>query len=181
MAPIAITQASPIKEPFSRIKLSIDEPDTTSTVLSKTEPPSRDVPSPVGDPHKLPQFGATTLTSPTAPILYLPPLLSSLPKGYSHTFPASNGDKNARPLNTETRLPDIDPASLALHKALHHFRPTTAEYSVTPYEQAFNWTELQLPEDQEREWYCVVFRSKRKAGSDGGRELLSCLPTETIY
>jgi hypothetical protein len=35
-----------------------------------------------------------------------------------------------------------------------------------PYADAFNWAEMSLPEEEEREWYCVVFRSKRKAGSD---------------
>ena len=30
-----------------------------------------------------------------------------------------------------------------------------------------------LPADEEREWYCVAFRSKRKEGSDSGRESLS--------
>jgi hypothetical protein len=39
----------------------------------------------------------------------------------------------------------------------------------TPYGEAFNWDQLVLPEHEEREWYCVVFRSKRKAGSDGDR------------
>lgn len=77
-----------------------------------------------------------------------------------------------RPLKTETHLPDIDPASLYLHKALHYFRPVTTEYAETPYEAAFNWDELRLPDEAEREWYAVVFRSKRKEGSDGGRALL---------
>jgi hypothetical protein len=44
----------------------------------------------------------------------------------------------------------------------------TANYAVTPYADAFNWSSLQLPEDEEREWYCVVFRSKRKPESDSG-------------
>jgi hypothetical protein len=120
------------------------------------------------DPHHLPTFDSTTLTAPTAPILYLPPLLSSLPSGYSHSVDLVG---NHRPLTTDTRLPDIDPVSLMLHKALHKFQPVTSEYSVIPYEQAFNWKDLVLPEDAEREWYCVVFRSKRKEGSDGGRKL----------
>ena len=122
------------------------------------------------DPHHLPTFGSTTLTAPTAPILYLPPLLSSLPPGYAQP---PEHTSNYRPLTTDTRLPDIDPVSLMLHKALHKFQPTTTEYSVIPYEEAFNWSELHLPEDSEREWYCVVFRSKRKEGSDGGREFFS--------
>ena len=68
---------------------------------------------------------------------------------------------------TEIRLPDIDPTSLSLHKALHHFKPVTPDYAKTPYDQAFNWSELRLPKDEEREWFCAAFRSKRKAGSDG--------------
>ncbi|GLB37093.1 hypothetical protein LshimejAT787_0401440 [Lyophyllum shimeji] len=116
------------------------------------------------DPHELPTFGSSSLTRPRAPVLYLPPLLSSLPHHYSSgPIPSDHP-----PLVTETRLPDIDPTSLSLHKALHHFKPVDADYVSKPYAEAFNWSELVLPEDEEREWYCVVFRSKRKAGSDGG-------------
>ena len=121
------------------------------------------------DPHHLPVFDGTTLTAPSQPILYLPPLLSSLPPGYSHP-PETAGTH--RPLSTETRLPDIDPVSLLLHKALHHFPPVTDQYAETPFEHAFNWPELALPEDAEREWYAVVFQSKRKEGSDGGRKYI---------
>lgn len=119
------------------------------------------------DPHHLPKFDEKTLQSPTKPILYLPPLLSKLPLGYSHLpEPVSN----YQPLATETHLPDIDPVSLLLHKELHHFHTVTDDYAETPYENAFNWNELILPDYAEREWYAVVFRSKRKEGSDGGRE-----------
>ncbi|KAG5653040.1 hypothetical protein H0H81_002557 [Sphagnurus paluster] len=116
------------------------------------------------DPHDLPSFGSSSLTNPQAPVLYLPPLLSSLPNRY---LPEPINSEHP-PLVTETRLPDIDPASLSLHKALHHFKPVDADYVNKPYSEAFNWSSLTLPEDEEREWYCVVFRSKRKAGSDGG-------------
>ena len=117
----------------------------------------------INDPHKLPTFGESS-ASHSVPVLYLPPLLSSLPEQLE-PVPL---DSAQPPLVTETRLPDIDPASLSLHKALHKFAPKDADYAATPYAEAFNWTELSLPEDEEREWYCVVFRSKRKAGSDGG-------------
>ncbi|KAF5386238.1 hypothetical protein D9615_002524 [Tricholomella constricta] len=116
------------------------------------------------DPHELPSFNSTSLTRPQAPILYLPPLLSSLPDRY----PSEPISLDHPPLVTETRLPDIDPASLSLHKALHRFTPLDADYVNKPYAEAFNWSQLVLPEHEEREWYCVVFRSKRKAGSDGG-------------
>ncbi|KAJ3799153.1 hypothetical protein GGU11DRAFT_528141 [Lentinula aff. detonsa] len=120
--------------------------------------------NPARDPHVIPTFDSTSLAEPKSPILYLPPLLSSLPANVqrpplSHEHP---------PLITETRLPDIDPASLSLHKSLHQFRPLNTRYAASLYVDAFNWHELSLPEDEEREWYCVVFRSKRKAGSDGG-------------
>lgn len=119
------------------------------------------------DPHHLPDFNENDLRSPAKPILYLPPLLSKLPPGYSHPPDFSS---NYRPLATETHLPDIDPVSLLLHKELHHFHTVTDNYAETPYESAFNWDELILPENAEREWYAVVFRSKRKDGSDGGRK-----------
>jgi len=113
------------------------------------------------DPHSLPDFDSNG--EPTSPILYLPPLLSKLP----HTTPAIEID-NSNVLSTETHLPDIDPASLSLHKALHRFRPTSAAYADLPYDEGFNWADLELPEEEEREWYIVAFRSKRRDGSDGG-------------
>ncbi|KAH7923722.1 hypothetical protein BV22DRAFT_1014785 [Leucogyrophana mollusca] len=116
------------------------------------------------DPHLLPTFDSNSLTKPASAVLYLPPLLSSLPQKLPpHELPAEHP-----PLVTETRLPDIDPVSLSLHKALHHFHPITSDYAALPYSEAFNWSALQLPLDEEREWYCVVFRSKRKPGSDSG-------------
>ena len=119
------------------------------------------------DPHQLPVFDDKTLTSSTEPIFYLPPLLSSLPEGYSH--PAEDVAR-FKTLHTDSRLPEIDPLSLALHRALHCFSPITPEYAVTPYDKAFNWGEIRLPEEAEGEWYCVVFRSKRRPGSDSARK-----------
>jgi hypothetical protein len=114
------------------------------------------------DPHSFPSFDEKSLTEPQEHVLYLPPLLSSLPERFpSEALPLQNP-----PLVTETRLPDIDPASLSLHKALHHFKPLNSSYASTDYGEAFNWSELTLPEDEEREWYAVVFRSKRKVDSD---------------
>jgi len=119
------------------------------------------------DPHELPTFNAESLANPASTILYLPPLLSSLPHELGII---SDVSQERRPMLTKTHLPDIDPVSLSLHKALHHFRPANADYARLPYEEAFNWSELELPEDEKREWYCVVFRSKRKPGSDSERE-----------
>jgi hypothetical protein len=120
------------------------------------------------DPHSIPLFDSQSLCAPQTSVLYLPPLLSALPEGLKSQSILSGH----APAVTETRLPDIDPASLSLHKALHHFAPASSNYASTPYFEAFNWAELDLPDADEREWYCVVFRSKRKAGSDAGRRFL---------
>jgi hypothetical protein len=126
-------------------------------------------PTELRDPHNIPNFSSQSKFD-DAPVLYLPPLLSSLPDRYSVVEAPSN---SSLPVMTETRLPDIDPTSLSLHKALHQFRPSSPDYANTAYEQAFNWSELRLPKGEEREWYCVVFRSRRKAGSDGICEYFS--------
>ncbi|KAJ7262185.1 hypothetical protein B0H12DRAFT_1231234 [Mycena haematopus] len=111
------------------------------------------------DPHNVPVYDDKR----ASPVLYLPPLLSSLPAAFPSTpFPSENS-----PVVTQTRLPDIDPVSLSLHKALHYFQPSDEHYARHPYDEAFNWDQLVLPEQEEREWYCVVFRSKRRAGSEG--------------
>ena len=122
------------------------------------------------DPHDIPDFSDSN--PHTSPVLFLPPLLSSLPHGLSHT-PAPSPDQP--PLTTETHLPDIDPASLSLHRALHYFSPVSPHYATQPYAESFNWDSLNLPEDQEREWYVVAFRSRRRPGSDSGRESNSIL------
>jgi hypothetical protein len=101
-------------------------------------------------------------------ILYLPPLLSSLPHTHE-PHEHEEGEKNV-PLHTSTHLPSIDPVSLSLHKALHKFKPRDSQYASKPYGEAFNWADLRLPVEEEREWYCVAFRSRRRHGSDSGRK-----------
>lgn len=118
-------------------------------------------------PHDVPIFDSKSLIEPTSPVLYLPPLLSSLPEKMDFQFEESLADPELPPLATTTRLPSIDPASLSLHKALHRFRPLTTDYASIPYPEAFNWEELLLPKMDDRDWFCVAFRSRRKAGSDG--------------
>lgn len=120
------------------------------------------------DPHVVPTFTAENVTKPCSILSYLPPLLSSLPQDVS--VPPVPVDRP--PLVTETRLPNIDPVSLSLHKALHHFGPLSEDYANLPYADAFNWSVLELPKDEEREWYAVVFRSRRKQGSDSGRKYI---------
>ena len=153
--------SSDIAEPASETP----SPSSSLSTLPSTFPST---PDEYHDPHCLPQFSCSSLTHPTELVLYLPPLLSSLP----HTYPAHapTVPPKQRPQTTATRLPDIDPASLHLHNALHNFSPATEGYASAPYADAFNWDELELPEEDEREWYCVAFRSIRKPDSDTGRK-----------
>jgi hypothetical protein len=81
---------------------------------------------------------------------YLPPLLSLLP---ASTPPATPLVNDHYPVGyTTSRLPTVDAASIALHHALHSFKPTTPNYAYDDYAEAFNFSELRLPEEVEREW-----------------------------
>ncbi|KDN44487.1 hypothetical protein RSAG8_05534, partial [Rhizoctonia solani AG-8 WAC10335] len=150
------------------------------------------------DPHTLPTFTNESVHAPQEPVLYLPPLLSALPTSLSsrardlsrgnhdhynqHYGRASETtDLPKLPPHpdrlgpTATRLPDIDPASLSLHRALHVLKPRKG-FANLPYAEAFNWDEISAAYrsevdkiadgELEREWYVVAFRSRRKAGSD---------------
>jgi hypothetical protein len=86
--------------------------------------------------HHLPD---TLATFPTKPILFLPPLLSPLPP--DHDDQHGTQTPTGPIADFDTRLPHIDPDSLALHRALHHFRPVD-KYASTVYNEAFNWDEL---------------------------------------
>lgn len=91
--------------------------------------------------------------APTSEILYLPPLLSLLPT--SHHLASSTTLPPTREIQfTSSRLPDIDDASLALHFALFDFRvrPSEIGHALENYDAAFNWDELRLPVDVQREW-----------------------------
>jgi len=138
--------------------------DNSQPVLSRSRSSTPEPPN----PHLPPSFCLSNVRHTQSPILYLPPFLSSPPEPID--IGQSPEQTPFRPVVTETRLPEIDPASLSLHKALHRFRPLTLGYANTPYEEAFNWSELSLPRNDEREWYCVVFRSKRRSGSDSEGE-----------
>ncbi|KAI9509408.1 hypothetical protein F5148DRAFT_759662 [Russula earlei] len=138
-----------------------------SSLLSTPASSVFDLPKLSRNPHELPVFGTETLTNPGQPILYLPPILSSLPHTYGESkITASTAGR--LPKATEAHLPYIDAASLSLHKALHNFTPVTEKYASTSYAEAFNWDELDLPEDDEHDWYCVAFRSLRKPDSESG-------------
>lgn len=116
--------------------------------------------------HHLPPNSAVEI--PTSPILYLPPLLSPLPDSVPQPPPAATFDpaETLVPPSLPTRLPSIDPASLSLHHSLHFIRPSSSAYASLAYPQAFNWASIHLPLSTDREWYCVVFRSKRNKGSE---------------
>ncbi|GAA5823533.1 hypothetical protein JCM3770_000330 [Rhodotorula araucariae] len=129
------------------------------------------------------------------PLLYLPPLLSLLPLSTAASTPSAPGPSlfdaarassaststsptppDAPVAYTSSRLPTIDPASLAFHRALHSFRPVTAHYATSPYADSFNWNALRLEDDpthrikrEEREWYVVAFRSRRNIGLPADR------------
>ena len=140
----------------------VDEPRNETQALTTT---SR---------FSYPQSEFVFEANPAEPVLYLPPILSLLPVEYRQ-LTASLVDQQSvgphAPLSTESHLPSIDKASLSLHLALHRFRAVTREYATVPYAEAFNWSEIELPEDDEHEWYCVAFNSKRRAGSDGDGKL----------
>lgn len=156
------------------------------------------------DPHLLPTFTNKSIHEPTEPVLYLPPLLSALPASLSsktlkpsrsrgnHDYYNQYYDRPTDPVAlpklpphpdrlhpTATRLPNIDPASLSLHRALHFLKPREG-FARLPYAEVFNWGDIGAAyrsDDEkvasgelEREWYVVAFRSRRKAGSDSGRK-----------
>ncbi len=156
----------------SNSPLSSTPPSPSLTLVSTPASVVVELPKEVPrNPHDLPVFDKDTLTNPSEPILYLPPFLSSLPP--THVNSASPTSMGRIPKATEARLPDIDGPSLALHKELHNFTPITEKYASTSYADAFNWHELDLPEEDEHEWYCVRFESIRKPGSENGRQSTS--------
>lgn len=95
-------------------------------------------------PTDLPDLRRT----PSSDLLYLPPLLSLLPaQEAQHSVLQPHQIQY-----TLSRLPEIDATSIALHQALHHFKPTTREYAYEPYHESFNWQDLSLPQELSREW-----------------------------
>ena len=88
----------------------------------------------------------------------LPPLLSRLPTALLAgpsipPTPVSASSSHLPVGYTASRLPSIDSTSLALHYALHNLRVKDLEhYAKLSYDSAFNWEELLLPVELEREW-----------------------------
>lgn len=94
-----------------------------------------------------------TLPSDDKDLLYLPPLLSLLPLQTPVTEVVEPFDFNHPAVGfTTSRLPYVDAASIALHKALFRLKPVDEDYATAPYAEAFNWDELRLDVDVEREW-----------------------------
>lgn len=114
----------------------------------------------------LPSTTALVYTPSSDEPLNLPPLLSLLPTGTPSIEPVLAFDFNLPKVGyTTSRLPSIDPASISLHNALYHFKPISRDYAYSDYKDAFNWNELILDVNVEREWYIVAFRSTRAKGS----------------
>ncbi|KIP11615.1 hypothetical protein PHLGIDRAFT_457821 [Phlebiopsis gigantea 11061_1 CR5-6] len=100
------------------------------------------------------------------PILYLPPVHISVPSHSAETYRI-----DARGVYSPLRCPaanDVQASTIALHKALHQFRPVTDEHAQMPYAEVFNWGELLLPLDMEHEWYAVACHSTCENGDLGG-------------
>jgi hypothetical protein len=111
-------------------------PPALRASLPPPTPPLRRSSLEIQNHHHLP---SPSNVIPSDPILYLPPLLSPLPSSISHTH---HGPTEEELSSFETRLPDIDPASLALHQILHYFAPVDEAYAATSYDQAFNWFDM---------------------------------------
>ena len=60
----------------------------------------------------------------------------------------------------------VDEASKLLSMELSKFKHITENYANEKYEDSFNWNELELPEYIEKDFYAVVFRSKRRQDND---------------
>jgi hypothetical protein len=112
-------------------------PPALRAALPPPTPPQRRSSREIHNHHHLPSPNSII---PSDPILYLPPLLSPLPTSIPHH--KHHGPNEETLSNFETRLPDIDPASLELHQALHSFTPVDAGYAAKHYDEAFNWDEL---------------------------------------
>jgi hypothetical protein len=112
-------------------------PPALRAALPPPTPPQRRSSREIHNHHHLPSPNSII---PSDPILYLPPLLSPLPTSIPHH--KHHGPNDEILSNFETRLPDIDPASLELHQALHSFTPVDAGYAAKHYDEAFNWDDL---------------------------------------
>ncbi|CAD6568522.1 MAG: hypothetical protein CYPHOPRED_002686 [Cyphobasidiales sp. Tagirdzhanova-0007] len=110
-----------------------------------------------------PPLSVTSLPSYTAP-----PLLSRLPLNLLASSTSSRPTNTRKCIvgYTDNHLPAIDETSLALHFALSSFHAVNDQYATLPYTEAFNWDEIQLPLESEREWYIVAFRSVRRQDAD---------------
>jgi len=113
------------------------------------------------DTDELDQFSGRQLT--TRPdfdkFLFLAPLLSRLPFQAQQPPPKPVDVDRPTVGYTSSCLPTIDLVSWHLHNALHTFRPISKDYALIPFETAFNWSELQLPLEVEREWYLCQYDS----------------------
>lgn len=118
---------------------------SASTIHSAIIQAHHTLPSTSTSGHTHTHDDATTNTGlvPVDPVLYLPPLLSPLPASLRQGVQGQRIKVTSEvDLEFATRLPDIDPASLALHQTLHNFHPVDRTYSTTEYDEAFNWSDI---------------------------------------
>ena len=114
---------------------------SSSTIHSAIIQAHHTLPSTSTHSHSDPTTGNALV--PVDPVLYLPPLLSPLPASLRHGVQGQRIKVTSEAdLEFATRLPDIDPASLALHQTLHNFHPVDQTYSTTEYDEAFNWSDI---------------------------------------
>ncbi|GAA94171.1 uncharacterized protein L969DRAFT_93552 [Mixia osmundae IAM 14324] len=105
-------------------------------------------------------------TMAVKPKAFLRPLLSRLPMQQHDQSQARSW------AYTDSTLPSIDEASIALHHALRQLKPLSPHYARMPYDKAFNWSELVLDAELEHEWYgSPVARGL----PGGGSNLATCI------
>lgn len=135
----------------SRHNISLHEPASPTTISPSTLLQWRSL------PPLLSRLPPALLASPSSTPTPIAPLQStSACTSTSHS--TLNEREQFNPEDTKvgytlSHLPAIDEASLALHYALYKFRVLDLEhYATAAYEKAFNWKEIQLPVELEREW-----------------------------
>lgn len=139
--PSALTSSCPFSSAAvpSRAQCPFNSPSVKAAARTRRPAPPR-------APTDLPDLRKT----PSADLLYLPPLLSLLPASIPPSTPSISDAQSVG--YTTSRLPTVDAASIALHHALHSFRPTTPNYAYDDYPDAFKFHEIELPVEMEREW-----------------------------
>ena len=123
--------------------------------------------TPRHDPHYLPTPHKNSSPAHPSPRLYLPLPVSSLAAKYEQLPEPTS---SYLPFKVETFSSEVAAVTRQLHKTLHRFKPTSDQYTEMPFEVAFNWDELTLPEDMDQEWFAIVTHSKHPDGPNAARK-----------